>query len=365
MDDPNNTKWSRNENNFGQKIMRAQGWEPGKFLGAQNSAHSHLHSAASSAPIKVVLKDDTMGLGAKQRQKQSTECTGLDGFKDLLGRLNGKSEEVIETEQRLRSDIKTSLYVERRYGVMRFVNGGLLVGDQMKELVSTDPATLRQESTGQSTSEATEEEGNQSKKVKKEKKTKKRKADEGESTDATDTTRDKKRKKRSKEGIEQNEPAEKTDSPDLAKKRKKSTKSKEKDQSDDDSKSKKVKKEKKSKRSKDKYSSSTEPDIERQETGTAEDIVSKEKADKKKRKMEKKEKKLEKLKTSKETSSTANPTPSTITPAESGSSTPTGTGTSTPVVANRHHVRARFIASKRSAIADMQALNQIFMVKPV
>lgn len=336
--------------------MRAQGWEPGKFLGAQNSAHSHLHSAASSAPIKVVLKDDTMGLGAKQRQKQSTECTGLDGFKDLLGRLNGKSEDVIETEQKLRSDIKTSLYVERRYGSMRFVNGGLLVGDQMKELVSTDPATLRKASTEQSKSEATEED-KQSKKAKKDRKTKKRKAEEGESTDAPDTTRDKKRKKRSKEGIEQHESTENSESRELAKKRKKSAKLKEKNETDDNSK--RVKKEKKSKKSKDKSSPSMEPGTEEEENGTAEDIASKEKADKKMRKKEKREKKLEKSKSSTETPSTVNLTPSIITPAESRSSTPAGTGASTPVVANRHHVRARFIASKRSAIADMHALNQV------
>ena len=75
------------------------------------------------------MKDDNLGLGAKIRQKQSTECTGLDGFKDLLGRLNGKSEDAIDKERKLRNDIKTSLYIERRFGTMRFISGGLLIGD--------------------------------------------------------------------------------------------------------------------------------------------------------------------------------------------------------------------------------------------
>lgn len=354
-EDPNNTKWSRNENNFGQKILRAHGWTPGKFLGAQNSAHANLHSAASSAPIKVVLKDDTMGLGAKQRQKQSTECTGLDGFKDLLGRLNGKSDDVIETERKLRSDIKTSVYVERRFGTMRFVSGGLLVGDQMQELVSTDPATCKAESAEQSTAESVDAEEKQSKKAKKEKKSKKRKAEEAESAEVSDITREKKRKKRSKDTVE-HESTENSESQDSSKKRKKSKRSKEKDESDKDPKEKKAKKEKKTNKSKDKPSSVSELDPEQQAPSTSDDVASKEKEDKKRRKREKKEKKS---KSSREIIRTDNPTPATTTPAESGTSTPTGTGTSTPIVANRHHVRARFIASKRSAIADMQALNQV------
>ncbi|RYP60833.1 hypothetical protein DL770_009911 [Monosporascus sp. CRB-9-2] len=339
--DPNNTKWSRNETTFGHRILRAQGWEPGNVLGAKDAGHAGLHSAASSAPIKVVLKDDTLGLGAKVRQKQSTECTGLDGFKDLLGRLNGKSDDTIEKERKLRSDIKTSLYVERRYGPMRFVGGGLLVGDQMQALVSTDPTTLDRGSTQNSTSESVEEGREPSKKAKKEEKSKKRKAEEAEPADRSDASQEKRRKKQAKgEGV-QDDSTEDSKQKDSSKKRKKSKTCKESSEGEaDSSNSKKKKKDKKRKNSKDKASAASGSDAEDKETSASGDSTSKEKQDKKKRKKEKKERKLSK--SIGEAMSTETSTPSSIAPHESGSSTPVG-----------------------AALADMQALNQIFMVKPV
>ncbi|RYP45993.1 hypothetical protein DL768_007743 [Monosporascus sp. mg162] len=365
--DPNNTKWSRNETTFGHRILRAQGWEPGNVLGAKDAGHAGLHSAASSAPIKVVLKDDTLGLGAKVRQKQSTECTGLDGFKDLLGRLNGKSDDTIEKERKLRSDIKTSLYVERRYGPMRFVGGGLLVGDQMQALVSTDPTTLDRESAQNSTSGSVEEGREPSKKAKKEEKSKKRKAEEAEPepVDGSDTSQEKKRKKRAEHEGAQDDPTEDIKQKRSSRKRTKSKKCKESSEGEGgSSKSKKKKEDKKRKSLKDEASAPSDSETQDKETSASGHRTSKEKQDKKKRKKEKKEKKL--AKSIGEEVSTETSTPSSITPQESGLSTPVGAGTFTPqVVGSRHHVRGRYIASKRLALADMQALNQIFMVKPV
>ncbi|RYP70041.1 hypothetical protein DL771_005732 [Monosporascus sp. 5C6A] len=340
--DPNNTKWSRNETTFGHRILRAQGWEPGNVLGAKDAGHAGLHSAASSAPIKVVLKDDTLGLGAKVRQKQSTECTGLDGFKDLLGRLNGKSDDTIEKERKLRSDIKTSLYVERRYGPMRFVGGGLLVGDQMQALVSTDPTTLGRESTQNSTPESVEEGRESSNKAKKEKKPKKRKAEEVEPADGSDASQEKKRKKRAKDEGAQSDSTKEAKQKDSSRERKKSKKYKESSEGEGNSSKSKKRKDKKRKSSKDKASAASDSDAEDEETSASGDCTSKDKQDKKKRKKEKKEKKLAKLQSIGVAMSTETATPSNITPQESGSSTPVGT-----------------------ALADMQALNQIFMVKPV
>ncbi len=129
--DPNNTKWSRNTESFGQKFLRAQGWEPGQYLGAKDSAHSQWHTEANSSHIRVTLKDDLLGLGAKRNN--GDECTGLDAFQHLLGRLNGKSEDALETERKAREDIKLNLYVERKLGTIRFVKGGWLVGDQLMD----------------------------------------------------------------------------------------------------------------------------------------------------------------------------------------------------------------------------------------
>ncbi|KAI1394218.1 uncharacterized protein F4822DRAFT_41253 [Hypoxylon trugodes] len=352
--DPNNTKWSRDETTFGQRILRAQGWEPGKFLGAQNSPHSHLHSAASAAPINVILKDDTLGLGAKPKHKQNAECTGLDVFKDLLGRLNGKSEETIEQERQVRSGIKTNLYVEKKYGLMRFVSGGLLVGDQINELVST---TIKKEETSSLEDTA----AIPLKKEKKDKKSKKRKAEDSDSAEILDTIPEKKRKKRSKDEDLPNDVGSGPEA-DESNSKKKSKKSKRKEIEEDTARSEK-RKHKKSKRD-------AKVDVEDDDAPAVpnENALekSKSKNDKKeKRKKEKREKKNKQTDTAE--SSTDAPTPAiSATPQESGLSTPTGTGTSTPqAFPTRNYSRSRNIASKRLAIADMQALNQIFMVKPV
>ncbi|KAI0007478.1 hypothetical protein F4779DRAFT_503168 [Xylariaceae sp. FL0662B] len=360
--DPNNTRWSRDETTFGQKILRAQGWEPGKFLGARDSTHSDLLTAASSAPIKVTLKDDTLGLGAKPRQKQNAECTGLDGFKDLLGRLNGKSEETIKKERKVRSDIKTSLYVERRYGPMRFVSGGLLVGDQMQDPKRKNTATsMPSVKEGQSESEPAAVADARIKKQKKEKKSKKRKAEEiTTTTDSPDIAPEKKRKKGSKNGDSQGDPAGDLEAEESSKKKKRSKKSKR----DDKEEGEPTDTKKKSKKSKD----GSEKDLKSETSDDKTRASLKDtKSEKSGKKREKKRKQLGTTKLPVESAaSTTTGTPAlSITPQESGPSTPTGTGTSTPQALTRHYVRSRNIASKRMAMADMQALNQIFMVKPV
>ena len=57
----------------------------------------------------------------------------MDGFQDLLGRLNGKSQGELGKAQKIRETLKRNLYAERRWGTLRFVSGGLLVGDRMEE----------------------------------------------------------------------------------------------------------------------------------------------------------------------------------------------------------------------------------------
>ncbi|KAI2633690.1 hypothetical protein GGS26DRAFT_554334 [Hypomontagnella submonticulosa] len=359
--DPNNTKWSRDETTFGQRILRAQGWEPGKFLGAENAAHAHLHTAASAAPINVLMKDDTLGLGAKPKHKQNAECTGLDVFKDLLGRLNGKTEEKIEEERQVRSHIKTNLYVERKYGLMRFVSGGLLVGDQMEDLKST---TIKTENSDDSKPTATSEDGAASpaKKQKKEKKSKKRKAEDSDSTESLEAIPEKKRKKRSKDGVLPEESATIVEAGESNRRKDKSKKSKRRDTDDiEPAESEKKGKKKKSKKSPERGIENDNAPIvsEDAETGKA----------KSKKDKSKKEKKKEKKRKQSDTAESSTDTPTSalgVTPQESGVSTPIASGTSTPqVFSARHYARSRNIASKRMAMADMQALNQIFMVKPV
>ncbi|KAK8050676.1 hypothetical protein PG994_012406 [Apiospora phragmitis] len=356
--DPNNTKWSRDETTFGQKILRSHGWEPGQFLGAQNASHADLHSAASAAPIRITLKDDTLGLGAKVRQKQSDECTGLDVFKDLLGRLNGKSDDTIKKEQTLRSEIKTSAYVERKYGLMRFVKGGLLVGDQMSELLNKEETAkedpVKEESKDQiSLAQVPTQEDDGSSKPKKEKKSKKRKAEESESPEESDVKKEKKKKKRTKDESPEEPAASGSTHEDehKAKKEKKSKKSKAEETPvvDDEEKSKS-----KSKKSKKRKNAAVDE---------ADDVSEEASDSKKKQKKEKKEKKRKQQDTTEPSSEDAITTDVTV--ASTPTATPAESGTSTPqALSTRHFVRSRNIASKKKAL-DATALAQIFMVKPV
>ncbi|KAI1756594.1 hypothetical protein F4782DRAFT_526283 [Xylaria castorea] len=364
--DPNNTRWTRDETTFGQKILRAQGWQPGKFLGAQDTAHAQLHSAASLAPIKVNLKDDTLGLGAKIRQKQSDECTGLDVFKDLLGRLNGKSEEILDKERQVRSEIKTNLVVERKYGPMRFVSGGLLVGDQMMvELAEKKPASIPVKD--ESVSEASKDGSvDKAKKEKKDRKSKKRKASESEEADTSDIKGEKKRRKRSKADEESKNDGmgvEKSVKRKKDKEKKKSNRSEmEAEEGKDAGSTESEVKRKKSKKSKNRLQDSL-PDTSAE---SSEDAVS-EKARRKEKKKEKKRKEADSTEASVATAMIVSSTTTlTATPQDSGSSTPSNTAASTPhVLSARHRARSRHIASKKMAFGDLQALNQIFMIKPV
>lgn len=127
--DPNNTQWSRSSTKFGQRILESQGWKPGDYLGAHDAPHTKLHSAANASHIRITLKDDNLGLGARKGATQN-ESTGLNVFQDLLGRLNGKSEANVGKEQKLRDNLWRDTVLEQRWGKLRFVSGGFLVGDK-------------------------------------------------------------------------------------------------------------------------------------------------------------------------------------------------------------------------------------------
>jgi Pin2-interacting protein X1 len=118
-------------------MLLSQGWTPGSILGAKDAAHSAHYTAANASHIRVLLKDDNLGLGA-QRGKAEGQNFGLLGFNDLLGRLNGKDEVVIQQEQQKRVEIGKILYAQQRWGGTRFVSGGLLVGDKIEEKTDSD-----------------------------------------------------------------------------------------------------------------------------------------------------------------------------------------------------------------------------------
>ncbi|OAA61987.1 D111/G-patch [Niveomyces insectorum RCEF 264] len=367
-EDPNNTKWARNTDTYGHRILRAQGWEPGQFLGPKDEARAAFHTAASASYIRTVLREDNLGLGAAGAgQGTASECTGLDLFKDLLGRLNGTSEAVLEKQRDARETIKRTLYVERRFGPVRFVRGGLLVGDTMKETATdetaaeTETATTASGPTGSSDGNPAPETTTSAKKDKKEKKDKE---------DKSDKKHAKKRKAASDGSNGDSENEDKHSE-------KKASKRRRRDETDDkashvptptgedetasgkvDKKNREDKKEKKERRDK---KVTKESDKEGRDKMREEKRL-------------KKEKKKEEKKRRKRNESGA-PTPAT-TEADGNASGETTTAaaaapeTDTPasaypaaLVSNRHLARRRYIAQKRAAVMDPQALKQIFMIK--
>ncbi|KKZ60286.1 protein PXR1 [[Emmonsia] crescens] len=194
--DPNNTAWSRSTSGYGHKIMSAHGWTPGSFLGASNAAHAEHFTSASAGHIRVILKDDNLGLGAKPRAED--EPTGLDAFQGLLGRLNGKSDAELEKEQKKRDDRRLANFVEKRWKTMQFVSGGLLVHEKIQALADAKKVDEREAQTSQSS----QDEGKSEKAAKKERKKEKRKVksdDTGSDLAEEPPMKKKKEKKEKKE----------------------------------------------------------------------------------------------------------------------------------------------------------------------
>ncbi|CAI4354768.1 BAQ_1a_G0022600.mRNA.1.CDS.1 [Saccharomyces cerevisiae] len=118
--DPRNTAWSNDTSKFGHQFLEKFGWKPGMGLGLSpmNSNTSH---------IKVSIKDDNVGLGAKLKRKDKKdefdngECAGLDVFQRILGRLNGKESKISEE---LDTQRKQKI-IDGKWGI-HFVKGEVL-----------------------------------------------------------------------------------------------------------------------------------------------------------------------------------------------------------------------------------------------
>ncbi|OIW34426.1 hypothetical protein CONLIGDRAFT_4424 [Coniochaeta ligniaria NRRL 30616] len=373
--DPNNNNWARNTNTFGQKILRAAGWTPGEYLGAKDAAHAAHHTAASASHIKVVLKEDSLGLGA--RRNNGDQCTGLDAFQDLLGRLNGKSEAEIEVQQEKRMAVQRNIYIEQKFGAMKFVPGGWLVGDQETKALEALEVLSKEQKTARADREDVVSDSSDSDSSESEEEVTEHTATESNKRKADDTAepRDSQRKTSKKRKSDSDSEVEtEKESRKRQKKEKKAKKRKDNGADEGEDSGKGVKeKTKKSKRSKSRKSETTEntsDDVGGAEA-TIERAAKKSKKEKQKKDREPKstdnsdtEQKRSKKKRRKDkgvpATTSAEPTESEETE-NASTPTPTASGTSTPL---HHRSRARFIAQKRMAFADPKALAQIFMMKP-
>ncbi|KAL2072760.1 hypothetical protein VTL71DRAFT_12103 [Oculimacula yallundae] len=359
--DPNNTRWTNDNSSFGLKIMTSQGWQPGEYLGAKDAAHAEFHTAANASHIRVSVKDDNLGLGAKIGTGVGHgECTGLDAFKNLLGRLNGKDEDEIVKEQQSRDDLRRAIYTERKWGTQRFVSGGFLIGDKIQILIDAEAERIRKLALGDNEDSSSDSSSSDSEKeevapIEETKKSKKRKVEVLEEAEpevvAFKVKKSKKPKKERKSqeiAAEESAPSEEEKAAKKSKKSKKDRKSKaevaDAEEEVDAKQRKKEKKDKKERKRKEKAGSDVEE------------------TEKEKRRREKKAKREKKKKAAEEDTSEASD--------ESMPTTKEGTPVATPAVVRgnpmmqgRHAVRARYIAQKRLASMDAASLNQIFMIK--
>ena len=202
--DPRNTAWSNDTSRFGHQFLEKFGWKPGMGLGLSpmNSNTSH---------IKVSIKDDNVGLGAKLKRKDKKdefdngECAGLDVFQRILGRLNGKESKISEE---LDTQRKQQI-IDGKWGI-HFVKGEVLAstGDpKTHKLRNYSNAKKRKREGDDSEDEDDDDKEDKESDKKKHKKHKKHKKDKKK--DKKDKKEHKKHKKEEKR-LKKEKRAEKT-----------------------------------------------------------------------------------------------------------------------------------------------------------
>ncbi|KAF2740532.1 hypothetical protein EJ04DRAFT_559056 [Polyplosphaeria fusca] len=346
--DPQNTTWANNTSRFGHRILTSQGWQPGSALGAKDAKHAAHYSAASHSHIRVLLKEDNLGLGAKIGSERA-ENFGLAGLANVLGRLNGREEEV-KKEEEWQAEVARRAKLVHRVGYMNFVSGGFLVGG---DIVSKDEINAKAKTEVKVEIKEEDTEDRHVLQIE-EKKTKKRRRVKVEDESVKEEEDDEQPKlKRKKKSMDLRAAAA------------------EQDEQTDKSKREKKKRDKKSKKS-----SSSETDSAATEVPLSDKAARK--AEKRARKEQKKLKKALK-KAAKEAARSKSAPDSAAASSSSeddedgetpGTSAPT-TGTATPVTSagltfgagGRHAARARFIRSKKMASMDPQALKEILMIQ--
>lgn len=358
--DPNNTAWAKSTTSFGHKMLSKQGWKPGDFLGAENASHASHYTAANASHIKVMLREENLGIGAKIGT-QNAETFGLSMFSGLLGRLNGKEEDraAMQKKEETLRDVQLKL----KYGNMNFVSGGMLVGDKMQE-VKTDLGHLKdggvvavQESKKRKAgSDGSEEDEKSAKKRRKAEEKEKKKKKEKKANGTAAAIKEMKRQRKLEAGSDT--PPTSKESPEQEADSSSTTSS----SSEDEQESKRGKKaQRKTSRSPKRTSSSSSSDAKDDEKARLKEEKRARKEERRKRKEEKRAKRAAKALKSSSTittkTTTTQPGSTTESETQSGTSTPTFLG-------GRQAVRHRYIMQKRMAGASAQALQEIFMMKP-
>ena len=272
----------------------------------------------------MVLKEDNLGLGAKKGSGQMAgQCVGLDVFQGILGRLNGKSDEVLKKEDDARGNLHRVAHIERRFGMISFVKGGLLVGDKIQALIDGEAQRVEAMKVASSTVEVQDDRPKDSTELKKFKRNKKGTDQRGPDDGPESGVTTKKGKKRRRTGEELSSPQSADDEAKASVRHPKSH--------DDRDKEKEAKRQRKlerharreAKRVRKEAGQSSKPHISSIET-TTRNVSEEESSTKFERNIE-----IRKV----------------------------------PLFSARHAVRQRNIQHKRMAVMDSKSLNEIFMIK--
>jgi Pin2-interacting protein X1 len=274
-----------------------------------------------------VLKDDTLGIGAK-KGAQHDECTGLLGLQGLLGRLNGdeKQVEMVKKEE----DRRKTEWISSKFG-MRFVKGEVWKADdisKLREQMVQDNKAKEVEAMIKNEDESDYEIS-------------------GEVTEEKDERKKGKKRRRSSTEDESSKKRKKSKAKAKAKRARR-------EEFEDEMEARP--KDKKPKRSK------STPTITSTTAsgGEAESESKRRKKDKKERKAkEKRSRKDAKSKEKARKVASLDLENSSGSDREVSRSTTTGTSTLVAVTTGRNAVRARFIAAKRSAMMDAKSLNEV------
>lgn len=320
--DPRNTYWSKDTSRFGHTYLANLGWTPGENLGDTTSSyHSSGHiTDASSTGVKIVLKDDNLGIGAK-KGAQHDECTGLLGLQGLLGRLNGDTkmiEQVKNEEERQKND-----WIASKWG-MKFVRGEIWVAD--------DLTTLRKKLDEGRAEKAAElkakEEAEKPAAMEESGKTKKRKRSEDKKASKKTSSSDMKSSSSSGESTSASTSKSTSAAPSE-------------DESESQARRRKRKEEKEAKK-------------ERKEK----------RAEKRSEKEQRKGKRAEKRLKQKKRKAGEDVSSDSSSDSESDA-TPSRSVTAASAMNGRHALRARFIAAKRSAMLDQASLNEVYSITSI
>lgn len=177
--------------------------------------------------IKVSIKDDTVGLGAKIKRQErkdefdNGECAGLDVFQRILGRLNGKEKVISDELEKQRID----KVLNGRWGV-HFIKGEVLASTwdpetkKLKSYSNNKSTALEDSSSDSDSSEELETKGKKKKKrskeSKSERKSKKSKHSKESKKERKEQKKKEKKEKKREKKVQKKE--KKTSKKDLAKK---------------------------------------------------------------------------------------------------------------------------------------------------